>query len=202
MTLILLFIMFNGRINMKFNKKMMLSAILVFGVSSMAQAIEGGEGGTNPEIPSVMGGSGKLTFTGKIVDAPCAIVPESVDQTVKMGSIANGMLKAGGKSTPQRFMLKLADCDVATLKTVETTFTGDSSASTDGLLNVVGSAKGISVGIGDSAGNLIALGKPVSNDLMVGSNELNFTTFVQGDKIGEIVPGEFNAIAGFTVAYQ
>ncbi|EKN4037964.1 fimbrial protein [Yersinia enterocolitica] len=184
---------------MKFNKKMMLSAILVFGVSSMAQA--NGEI-TDPPTPPVMGGSGKLTFTGKIVDAPCAIVPESVDQTVKMGSIANGMLKAGGKSTPQRFMLKLADCDVATLKSVETTFTGDSSASTDGLLNVVGSAKGISVGIGDSAGNLIKLGKPVSNDLIVGSNELNFTTFVQGDKTGNIVPGEFNAIAGFTVAYQ
>lgn len=172
-----------------------LSAILLLGASSIAFADDPGTG-------SVVGSTGKLTFSGKIVDAPCAIVPESVDQTVKMGSIANGMLKAGGKSTPQRFMLKLTDCDVTTLKTVETTFTGDSSESAEGLLNVVGSAKGISVGIGDSAGNLIALGKPISNKLITGSNELNFTTFVQGDQKETIIPGEFNAIAGFTLAYQ
>ncbi|OWF82277.1 hypothetical protein B4907_13890 [Yersinia kristensenii] len=185
---------------MKFNK-IMLSAILVFGASSMAQAAEPP---VEPPKDPVMGGNGKLTFTGKIVNAPCSIVPESVDQTVKMGSIASGMLKEGGKSTPQRFMLKLDDCDLATVKSVQTTFTGDSSASAEGLLNVIGSAKGISVGIGDSAGNLIPLGKPVSNDLIVGSNELNFTTFVQGGKAdaGAIVPGDFNAIAGFTVAYQ
>lgn len=179
---------------MKFNK-IMLSAILMLGASSFAQA-------EDPSKGPVIGSAGKLTFSGKIVDAPCAIVPESVDQTVKMGSIANGMLKAGGKSTPQRFMLKLTDCDVTTLKSVQTTFTGDSSASAEGLLNVVGSAKGISVGIGDSAGNLIALGKPISTNLLPGSNELNFTTFVQGDKSGTIIPGEFNAIAGFTLAYQ
>ncbi|HHL2499701.1 TPA: fimbrial protein [Yersinia enterocolitica] len=179
---------------MKFNK-VMLSAMLVLGASSMAQAAE-------PGPDPVLGATGKVTFTGKIVDAPCSIAPESVDQTVKMGSIANGALKAGGKSTPQPFMLKLTDCDIATKKSVETTFTGGASESKDGLLGVIGSAKGISVGIGDTAGNLIPLGKPVPSNLMVGSNELNFTTFVQGDKTEAIIPGDFQAVAGFTLSYQ
>nr|CAX67751.1 fimbria A protein [Yersinia enterocolitica] len=179
---------------MKFNK-IMLSAILVFGASSMAQANEPGK-------DPVMGATGKVTFSGKIVDAPCSIAPESVDQTVKMGSIANGALKAGGKSTPQPFMLKLTDCDVATKKSVVTTFTGGASESKDGHLGVIGSAKGISVGIGDTAGNLIVLGKPVPSELIVGSNELNFTTFVKGDAAGAITPGDFQAVAGFTLAYQ
>ncbi|MCY1688747.1 fimbrial protein [Yersinia enterocolitica] len=179
---------------MKFNK-IMLSAFLVFGASTMVQADEPGK-------DPVLGATGKVTFTGKIVDAPCSIAPESVDQTVKMGSIANGALKAGGKSTPQPFMLKLTGCDVVTKKSVETTFTGGASETQDGLLGVIGSAKGVSVGIGDTAGNLIPLGKPVPSKLIVGSNELNFTTFVQGDQTAEVIPGDFQAVAGFTLAYQ
>lgn len=175
---------------MKFNK-IMLSAIFVFGVSSYAAA----------EDP-VVGAAGKVTFAGKIVDAPCSIHPDSVDQTVNMGSIANGALKSGGKSTPQSFILKLTDCDIATKKSVETMFTGGASESGDGHIGVIGSAKGISVGIGDTAGNLIALGTPVPSKLLVGSNDLEFTTFVKGDAKEAIIPGEFQALARFILTYK
>lgn len=34
-------------------------------------------------------GHGTVTFTGSIIDAPCSIAPESIDQTVNLGQISN-----------------------------------------------------------------------------------------------------------------
>lgn len=73
-------------------------------------------------------GHGKVTFTGSIIDAPCSISPETVDQTVDMGQVSNVALKNGGKSAPRQFDIKLEQCDNSTLKTVTTTFEGKASA--------------------------------------------------------------------------
>ena len=37
-------------------------------------------------------GHGKVTFTGSIIDAPCSISPDSIDQTVSLGQISNACL--------------------------------------------------------------------------------------------------------------
>ncbi|MDI6978669.1 type 1 fimbrial protein, partial [Serratia sp. Se-RSBMAAmG] len=39
-------------------------------------------------VSSVHAKSGKVTFTGSIIDAPCSIAPGSVDQTVSLGAIS------------------------------------------------------------------------------------------------------------------
>jgi P pilus assembly protein, pilin FimA len=59
-------------------------------------------------------GSGKVTFTGQIIDAPCSINPQDVEQEVKLGSIAIGALKSSGKSTHRnsRFVWKTVPCPV------------------------------------------------------------------------------------------
>ncbi|MGP2706387.1 fimbrial protein, partial [Serratia marcescens] len=84
---------------MKLNK-IMLTAVLAFGVSSLAHAADQGHG--------------KVTFTGSIIDAPCSISPETVDQTVDMGQVSNVALKNGGKSAPRQFDIKLEQCDNST----------------------------------------------------------------------------------------
>lgn len=41
----------------------------------------------------VNGGSGTIHFTGTVIDAPCSIAPESIEQTVELGSVALSSLK-------------------------------------------------------------------------------------------------------------
>lgn len=43
-------------------------------------------------------GSGKITFKGEVIDAPCSIAPGDEDQTINLGEVANTVLKSGQKS--------------------------------------------------------------------------------------------------------
>ncbi len=62
---------------MKLNKLMLATAI-AFSTASVAHA-----------APTPNQGSGTVTFSGEIIDAPCSITPDSVDQTVPMGQISS-----------------------------------------------------------------------------------------------------------------
>ncbi|BEN13848.1 fimbrial A protein [Serratia marcescens] len=180
---------------MKLNK-IMLAAVMAFGVSSLAHAADQGHG--------------KVTFSGSIIDAPCSIAPESLDQTVELGAISNVALKSGGKSTPRNFQIKLENCDLITTdpgknNTVELTFSGSASAANDKLLGITGTAKGAGIAITDGAGNDIALGKPSkARELQNGANTLSFAAYLQGATASTavITPGEFQSVADFTLAYQ
>lgn len=184
---------------MKVNKinQAILAAAIALGVTSMAQAADQGHG--------------KVTFTGSIIDAPCSIAPDSVDQTVELGQISNVALKDGGKSTPRNFGIDLENCTFSTddkgglvKNKVTVTFTGMESAANNGLLGISGTAKGASVAITDGDGQIIKLGqanKPYS--MQSGNNKLTFAAYVQGDGAETAVTeGEFQAVADFTMAYN
>jgi type 1 fimbria pilin len=182
---------------MKLNK-IMMAAVLAFGVSSIAHA-------------ATDQGHGTVTFTGSIIDAPCSITPESVDQTVNLGQVSNVALKDGGKSTPKNFQIKLENCELTTAEgagknnTVSLTFTGAVSAADETLLGITGTAKGAGIAITDGAGNNIKLGKPSkAQELQNGNNTLSFAAYLQGSNASGavIVPGEFQSVADFTLAYQ
>lgn len=179
---------------MKLNK-IMLAAVVAFGMSSMA-------------VHAANEGQGTVTFTGSIIEAPCSITPETVDQTVELGQVSNALLKKGGKSTPKAFTIDLENCVLEeNKKNVAVTFTGVESNITghDGMLGISGQASGASVAITDAGGNLIKLG---SASPLVGVNEgntsLRFAAFLQGDssESADVVPGDFTAVADFTLAYQ
>lgn len=174
--------------------KVMVVALLAFGVSSATYAADRGHG--------------KVVFTGSIIDAPCSITPETVDQTVPLGQISNAALKAGGKSTPRNFFINLENCTFGTPASknkVSVTFTGMESATTKGLLGITGTAKGASVAITDGAGSVIELGKPTKGQLLQdGNGTLSFAAYVQGDANPStvITEGNFQAVADFTLAYN
>ncbi|MGG7955203.1 fimbrial protein [Klebsiella aerogenes] len=154
-------------------------------------------------------GHGTVKFKGSIIEAPCSITPDTVDQTVDLGQISNVVLKDGGKSSPKNFFIKLENCDVSTLKTVSTTFTGAPSAGNPDLLGITGTARGASIAITDGAGSTIKLGDATKpQGIQNINNTLAFSAYLQGDmnadgKTGaDIVPGEFSSIANFTLAYQ
>ncbi|OKB64584.1 fimbria A protein [Serratia marcescens] len=170
--------------------KIMLAALMTLGTISMANAANQG--------------SGTVTFKGSIIDAPCSIDPGSLDQTVKLGDIATAKLKNGGKSTPQDILIKLVGCEIATAKTVTTTFKGTESTAQPGLLAMKGSARGASISINDVDGKTLELGKKSKPQAIEdGEATLRFSAHLQGDGASSAVtPGEFNSVADFTLAYQ
>ncbi|HBU8524502.1 fimbrial protein [Klebsiella aerogenes] len=183
---------------MKMNKlnKTILAAAIIFGASSMSHADQG---------------HGKVTFTGSIIDAPCSITPDSIEQTVDMGQISNVALKDGGKSTPRNFSIDLENCTFVddgsgnlSKNKVTVTFTGMESAANNGLLAITGTAKGASIAIADGDGQIIELGKATKpHALQNGKNTLSYAAYMQGDGgTTAVTEGEFQAVADFTLAYN
>ncbi|CAI8791304.1 fimbrial protein [Pseudomonas serboccidentalis] len=195
---------------MKLNKLMMAVAFTLGSVSFAHAADEP----DNPDKPAGIvtpdQGHGKVNFTGAIVDAPCSIAPDSIDQVVELGQISNavlGDLDGNGASKPQFFSLKLEGCALETAKTVTTTFAGAGAVDGEGKgqrVAVTGDAKGASIVIADGSGNPVTLGEPTAPQaLQNGNNELMFSAFMQGDGDADaIVPGEFKGVVDFSLAYQ
>ena len=181
---------------MKMNK-ILLATVMAFGFSSMAHAANQG--------------SGKVTFTGSIIVSPCSISPESIDQTIPLGEASNTALKNGGKSIPRNFQIKLENCDLISAEgpgknnTVSLIFTGSNSEADNKLLGITGTAKGAGIALTDGSGTTIALGQPTKlTTLQNGNNTLSFAAYLQGSTAEDavIVPGEFQAVTDFTLAYQ
>ncbi|HBK4608754.1 fimbrial protein [Serratia marcescens] len=182
---------------MKLNN-IMMAAVVAFGMSSSAFAADQGHG--------------KVTFTGSIIDAPCSINPDSIDQTVELGQISKVALLNGGQSTPRNFSIDLENCTFATnaqgaleKNKVALTFTGMESQANNGLLGITGTAKGASVAITDGSGAVIKLGKATkAQELQNGNNTLSFSAYLQGDSASNavITEGDFQAVADFTLAYN
>ena len=127
---------------MKLNK-IALAAALVLGTITTVQAADEG--------------NGVVRFTGSIIDAPCSIDPNSVDQTVELGSVSNVVLVDGGNSAPKPFEIRLEKCSLDTAKTVKTTFNG--AAGEGGLLGITGDARGAGIALTDGNGDAITLGR-------------------------------------------
>lgn len=170
--------------------KIMLAVAMVLGTSTIAHAADDQ-------------GSGKVTFTGSIIDAPCSIAPESEDQVVDLGQVSSVALKDMGKSNPRDFDIKLEQCDTETMKTVSTTFSGAESANNSELLGIAGTASGAGVAI-SYGGDVVKLGEASQPlNLIDGDNTIHFAAYLQGEsESATIVPGDFSAVANWTLDYQ
>ncbi|MBP2169253.1 type 1 fimbria pilin [Erwinia toletana] len=177
---------------MKFREKT-VAAIMIMGYVFAANAADSGHG--------------TVTFQGAIIDAPCSINPDSIDQTINLGQISAAALSASGKtgsSIPRPFQIKLENCTTATLSTVQTKFTGAASAYDKDSLALSGSASGASIVMLDGSNEKVKLNVATTpQTLQDGHNTLNFNAYLQGGgSSATIVPGEFNSITNFTLAYQ
>lgn len=149
-------------------------------------------------------GSGKITFYGSIVNAPCSIAPNVDDQKIPLGQVSNTLLANGGEQTAIPFTIDLQNCDNSTKKTVTATFTGKSGV--DGRLGITGGASGASILLRDGSGKKIELGSATTaQNINGGANTLQFTAALKGDgtteKPGAIGTGAFTAVTNFTLAY-
>lgn len=157
--------------------------------------------------------SGTVRFEGSIVEAPCSIASDSINQTVPMDQIASAEIKGGKKSTPKTFNIDLLGCDLEDVKkSVTATFTtATPSDAYEGLIAIQGVAKGASLGIADGRGQLIKMGDESSaTKISTASPSMQFQAFLQGEQEDDgqgkkdvaIVPGEFNASVNFMLTYK
>lgn len=151
-------------------------------------------------------GSGVIKFIGAIVDAPCSIAPESVDQTIQMGQVSNNLLENKGESPLRAFGIHLENCSLETAKTATITFNGIPDDSEKKHLSINGSAKGAAIAmVNQLDGAEIVLGSPTKAvNLVEGDNHLKFAAkLVSNLQSGEkAVPGEFAATTDFVMSYQ
>lgn len=183
---------------MKLNK-IALAGALAFGLTTVAaQAADAG--------------AGKVTFNGSIIDSPCSITPDSVDQTIEMGKIANKTLANGGTSTPVTFNIGLQDCDITAASgdvapnnsndEVTVAFTGVTGSVAD-TFGLYGTSKGANLIIQTANGAALKPGTASPAQLLTnGDNQLTFQAYLQGDSAKEIVPGDFQSVVNFTMAYE
>ncbi|MBP6345867.1 MAG: fimbrial protein [Neisseriaceae bacterium] len=150
-------------------------------------------------------GGGQIEFYGDIIDAPCSVNPDSIDQRISMGQISNKELNGGKISqTTRRFEIKLENCSTETLKTVEVMFGGTADTKDSDLLALVGTAQGAGIRLVDSSNTLIKLGQATQpTQLVNGNNTLVFGANLKGsDAAVDVTPGDFTAITTFALEYK
>lgn len=175
-------------------KSIAMATLLVLGGASAANAADQGHG--------------KVTFKGAIIEAPCSIAPESIDQTIELGQISNMDLADGGKSSPKAFEIALQNCNVSSLtKGVQLTFTGASAAFDEDnkTLGIVGTGSGAGVQITSGNGEVVTINTATPfQQIQDGSNTLQFSAYLKGNggDVSTITAGEFSSVADFTLSYE
>ncbi|MEY1580001.1 fimbrial protein [Providencia manganoxydans] len=184
-------------------KKIILATLISGAMSASALA-------EDPVDPVPNMGSGTVTFTGSIIDAPCSIAPndDNDNQDVYLGQVSNITLENGGASSPKPFSIRLEGCNLKNKNQVMVTFNGTESpygGASNGYLAISdGKASGAAVKIMDELGNQIKVNSPDAYDqsYIEGNNTLKFQAALQGFNGVETEPGNFSATTTFTLNYN
>ncbi|WP_320408289.1 type 1 fimbrial major subunit FimA [Klebsiella aerogenes] len=153
---------------------------------------------------------GTIHFTGEVVNAACAVAPESADQTVPLGQVrAASLADAGSTANPTGFNIKLNDCDTSVSTTAAISFYGPTTAAGDALsvssITTAGAAAtNVGIQILDQNSQVVSPNTDVPSSaftLIDGTNTLPFTAqFISTD--GGATAGAADADATFNVAYN
>lgn len=163
-------------------------------------------------------GSGKITFTGEVISAPCSITPGDENQTIELGEVADSVLNSGKNSLPVDVNIHLQDCILSsttgqtttTIDKVKVTFASASTDSTDTSLmkntldGNIGGATGVGVRLLDSGSNKVTLGTPIEVSFPTTNayQELNFKARMEPVSGSTATPGNVQAQANYILDYK
>ncbi|MDM5139847.1 type 1 fimbrial protein [Aeromonas bestiarum] len=146
---------------------------------------------------------------GRIIDQPCVVAPESLEQEVEMGVVDVRELYANGAGAQVPFVIRLTNCKPGIFRMAKVTFTGAQDAQlSGGLAFSAGSAKGAGIRLYDATQTQLDLGTASRGYVLGGSteNELLFSARVEGHPgaiaAKSITPGDYTAVANFIVSYE
>ncbi|CAI1983983.1 type 1 fimbrial protein [Serratia marcescens] len=157
-------------------------------------------------------GHGKVSLGGEIVETPCNIAGDSLDQTVDFGLVS--MSDAGRDAQPsligsrRHFAIRLVNCELASqikpdfiYRAANLTFSGIADSQEPQWLAVHGEARGMAIELLTDAGTPIPLGSTTADYLIVaGDNTLRFGAQlrIHPDRARA---GGFSSLAKFTLSY-
>ncbi|HCH51816.1 MAG TPA: type 1 fimbrial protein [Proteus sp.] len=184
---------------MTFNKLSIVGAAVALSLASFGSMAEN---------------NGVINFVGSVVDSPCNIADESLNQTVKFGEISRVFLEQGNERE-KAFTIKLEQCNFdkfkkddqgawLPVKTMKIQFDGRSYADTTNTLLATDRAKENNVGIAIDTykfGEAADILSKIRNKQ--GTNVLEFTALAKAvDVTKDVKEGEFSAIADFRISYE
>ncbi|KKZ16527.1 fimbrial protein [Serratia marcescens] len=157
-------------------------------------------------------GHGKVSLGGTIVETPCGIASDSLDQTVDFGLISMTDASQDGQSvligSRRHFTIKLVNCELASqvkpdfiYRAANVTFDGTADSRDPSLLGVYGEAQGVAIELLTDAGTPIPLGSTTADyQIVAGDNTLRFGVQLRlhPDKARA---GGFSSLAKFTLSY-
>lgn len=154
-------------------------------------------------------GGGAITFRGAIVDAPCSIHPDDVNQILDMGRVANSSLR-DEQAQIKNFGIRLIGCDLKKYNSkgapdstgkwsgVRAKFTG-TSINNNKLLKISDNV-GIELAHG---GKVLTFGTASEKMELTGNQTLPFQAKLKMvNKAGDIALGEFTTVANFELSYE
>lgn len=169
-------------------------------------------------LEDVDGEHGSLTVSGELVDSPCRLSMDSLDQTVDLGTLASSDLtRPGDRSYPVRFSVRLEGCLVASgylrdagtdrvtwsasQPVVDVAFTAPADFRNPSLMRLSG-VEGIALRLTDDRNQGVQLGsRGVPKLLTPGDNTLSWN--IVAERVpGPVVPGAFRAVADFRLSYE
>lgn len=149
-------------------------------------------------------GHGRVSMLGSIIDTPCAIATDDIDQTVDMGVTRTDEIRRTGVGEKHPFAVELVNCDLHShlpnkpdKSYFSVMFDG---VSKDGIFSVNG-ADGVGLEIADDEGNVAIPGKSLpERALSQGNQTLNYTLqLVENHE--HLSGGEYHTSIRFKVDY-
>lgn len=165
-------------------------------------------------VHPVSGLASELGFKGNMLDRPCQVAAESLQQEVVFKTRpAKDFWYSPGYSPAESFSVKLVNCHPSTMgKVVHLTFGGVSEPALPGYLQVGGVNRGrLGIGILDTDGEtLLPLGgshnKGNGTEVTRESVTLTYRARVQATpeaiRNRSVEPGDYDALATFELHYQ
>lgn len=170
-----------------------LSCLLIFFFCNMNNGIA--RPGKYPQI------IGRVGMLGSIIDTPCAIATNDIQQAIDMKITTVGEVLDNGHGQSFPFSIRLVNCVIDPTVSVQsyfsTTFDGPAE---DGLFRING-AKGVGLQIVDTDGNIATPGKALPAGAEVNkSQQLNYTMRLVRNR-DAIDSGDYHAAIRFKVDY-
>lgn len=152
--------------------------------------------------------SGRVTFTGTIMDTPCDLKAgqNGSDVKVNFNQLSKSQLNAS-RTSIEKFTIALTNCDL-TGKTTSITFTSPSQDASNAFIGTQIANLGIKLALANMGDDIVLGTAKTLNGLnTIGNNELNFDaiaykTSAGSEKADLVTEGNFEAISNFVISYK
>ncbi|WP_413504028.1 fimbrial protein [Serratia grimesii] len=153
----------------------------------------------------IEGGTSRVTFTGKVIEASCTVSQDSLNQVIDMGTIAAGDLSQARKGKERNFNIKVSGCnDTDGLAKAYVIFKGATTNQDSTILSTTGNNDTVGIEIKHNGQPVILDGEAKTADVKIGGDGnalFNFTANYVALQ-DNVETGDANASADFTIFYN